>query len=189
MNYSSEIEKSLEILNSGKILLYPTDTIWGLGCDATNSDAIEKIYQIKQRVLSKSLIVLADSIEMLLLYTKQIPAAALKLIDETQKPLTIIYQDAINLAKNAIAEDGSIAIRIPNDKFCKELIKRFGKPIISTSANISGEEAPNNFNEVSEIIKNSVDYIVNWKQNETEKSKASTIVLIDKNNNINYIRK
>ncbi|MBN2663284.1 MAG: threonylcarbamoyl-AMP synthase [Bacteroidales bacterium] len=187
--YDIDLELSLKALKDGKIILYPTDTIWGLGCDATNYEAVKKIYEIKQRVFSKSLIVLVNSIEKLQNYVDFIPPLAQEIILNHTKPTTIIYQNAKNLSKNILAEDGSIAIRIPDDDFCKNLIKKFGKAIISTSANISGKNPPSNFNDISDNIKNQVDYIVKWRQKDLSKTKASSIIIIKKDNTLEYIRK
>ncbi len=166
MNFESDIQKCLEVLRTGGTILYPTDTIWGIGCDATNEKAVEKIYALKKRSESKSLIVLVSDDGMLNRFVKNIPALAWDLIDMADKPLTIIYDAAKGIAKNVLAEDGSIAVRKTSDEFCQRLIHKFGKPIVSTSANISGENAPKNFSEVSDEIKKTVDYIVNWRQDD-----------------------
>lgn len=189
MGFNSDIENSIKVLKSGGTFLYPTDTIWGIGCDATNAGAVSKIYKIKEREFSKSLIVLIDSFESLKNYVEFIPENIIEILNSQTKPTTIIYQNAKNLASNAIAEDNSIAIRIPDDEFCKNLIKEFGKPIISTSANKSGDVAPQNFNEISNKIKTEVNYIVNWRQNDTKKSEASAIILINKDGYLEYLRK
>lgn len=155
-----QIEKAIEVLNKGGIILYPTDTIWGLGCDATNPKAVEKVYKIKQRADNKSLVVLANGPDMVTKYVKEVPEIAYSLIDVADKPLTIIYPEGLGLAPNLAAEDKSIGIRIPANEFCIRLITRFRKPIVSTSANISGSDAPEYFEDVSEEIKNAVDFIV-----------------------------
>lgn len=184
-----EINKCIEVLKSGGTILYPTDTIWGIGCDATNKNAVEKIFKIKQREESKTFIVLVDRIEMLNKYIKEVPAIAWDLIETTDTPLTIIYDGAINLAPNAIAEDGSIAIRITSDEFCKKLIYRLGKPIVSTSANTSGESTPQNFMEVNPYILKAVDHVVEWRQNDLSKSIPSSIIRIKENGEFKIIRK
>ncbi len=168
------------ILKEGKTLLYPTDTVWGIGCDATNERAVKKIYQIKKREESKSLIILVDSLEMLLNYVEKIPKKAKEILQTSSSPTTIIYQGAKNLAKNTIASDGTIAIRIVQDPFCQELIKQFGKPLVSTSANISGNPTPKSFSEIDQSILNTVDYVVNLRQNEIAE-KSSTILKIEGN--------
>ncbi len=189
MHYEQDIKISVENLRKGKIILYPTDTIWGIGCDATNYEAVKTIYEIKQRENSKSMIVLICSIDELENYVENIPPKALDILKNATRPMTIIYPKAKNLAKNAIADDGSIAIRISKDDFCADLIKSFGKPIISTSANISGEIAPQNFSEISKNIKNKVDYIVKWRQDDVSKSAPSAIILVKNNNEIVFLRK
>jgi L-threonylcarbamoyladenylate synthase len=183
-----DIEKALEVLKNGGVILYPTDTIWGLGCDATNLEAIERIYKIKQRNDQKSLLILLDNPGKIASYVQEIPEITWDLIDLSEKPLTIIYSDAKNLAPNLIADDGSIGIRIPDDPFCQRLIQRFKKPLVSTSANISGDKAPGNFTEISQEILDSVDYIVEWRQDDYTKSQASSILKIKNNGEITIIR-
>jgi L-threonylcarbamoyladenylate synthase len=163
-----------EYLKQGKTILYPTDTVWGLGCDATNFEAVSNIYQLKNRVETKSLIVLVSSIHMLKKYVS-IPKKVIEILRKQSNPTTIIYQNPKGFAKNTIAKDNSIAIRIVQDDFCRKLIKRFGKPIVSTSANVSGEATPKSFQEISQPILEGVDYIVNLHQNKTS-SKSSTIL-------------
>ena len=147
------IQETVKYLKEGKTILYPTDTIWGVGCDATNSRAVQKVYKLKQRDETKSLIILLDHIDKLPLYLKEVPQVAYDLINNIENPLTIIYQNAKGLAKNVIAKDKSIAIRIVKNDFCRELIKAFGKPIVSTSANLSDEPTPLFFNQISAEIK------------------------------------
>jgi len=173
---NNEIHKIVDILNNGGIILYPTDTIWGIGCDATNKSAIERIYKIKQREDSKAMLVLIGSEARLEQYIKEVPDIAYQLIEVVDKPLTIIYPGAKNLAANLIAEDGSIGIRIPNDEFCQNLLARFKKPIVSTSANISGTASPAIFSEIDEKIIKSVDYVVSWRQDETQPGLPSSII-------------
>jgi len=173
----------IEIKNyllNGKTILYPTDTVWGLGCDATNESAVKKIYQLKNREESKSLIILVASIEMLQKYVGDIPEKALEILKTTEKPTTIIYNNPIGLASNTIAYDNTIAIRIPQDEFCIQLIKEFEKPIVSTSANVSGEPTPKSFSEISQAILKNVDYVVNLHQ-EKISEKSSTILKIEGN--------
>ncbi len=177
-----------EVLKEGGTILYPTDTIWGIGCDATNPRAIEKIYKIKERMLQKSLIILVDSVEMLSRYVEDLPELALDLITSVSDPLTVIYPKARNLAKNVIAKDGTIAIRIPNDHFCQEMIRNFGKPVTSTSANVSGEPNPLSYSQISPKIKNAVDYVVKVNQHRINRPKPSTIVRINKEGEIQIIR-
>jgi L-threonylcarbamoyladenylate synthase len=186
--YQKDIEKALEVLRNGGVILYPTDTIWGLGCDATNPEAVDKIYKIKRRSNSKSMLILLDSPNKLQDYV-YVPSMAWELIKVSNYPITIIYPEARNLAPNLIAEDGTVGIRIVRDDFCRDLIRAFGKPIVSTSANISGQPAPANFHEISDEIKQSVDYIVRWRQNDTLKFRPSSVVKLGKNNEIVIIRK
>ncbi len=184
-----DIEKALEVLRTGGVILYPTDTIWGLGCDATNEEAVKKIYKIKQRSDQKSLLVLLDNPGKIPSYINETPEIAWDLIDLADKPLTIIYSDAKNLAKNLIADDGSIGIRIVNDPFCQKLIQRFKKPIVSTSANISGTKAPSNFSEINNNIIDLADYVVQWRQGDYAKAQASSIIKLNNKGEIQIIRK
>jgi L-threonylcarbamoyladenylate synthase len=186
---TNDIKKSLEILNKGGIILYPTDTIWGLGCDATNFEAVKRIYSVKKREDSKSMLVLLDSEKFLNFYIKEVPEIAYQLIEVSDRPLTIIYPGARNLAPNLIASDGSIGIRIPNDEFCRQLISNFKKPVISTSANISGGKSPTNFNEISKEIINAVDFVVEWRQDDLSKSQPSSIIKLSSKGEVEIIRK
>ncbi|MBC7654065.1 MAG: threonylcarbamoyl-AMP synthase, partial [Oligoflexus sp.] len=174
-----EINKALEVLKSGGIILYPTDTVWGLGCDATNAEAVAKIFKLKNREDSKSLIILLDTENKLQSYISEVPDIAYDLIEYTEKPLTIIYSGAKNLAVNLINQDGSVGIRIPKHEFCQQLIQRFRKPLVSTSANISGEPTPTNFSEMSQTIIDGVDYVVDLEQESTEKKEPSTIMKLE----------
>ena len=178
----SEISRSLKILQSGGVILYPTDTIWGLGCDATNPDAIQKIYNIKQRKESKSLITLVSDKKMLKKLTDSVPDT-----DITSAPTTVIYQNIVGLPDNLLAEDGTAAIRIVQDDFCKQLIERFGKAIVSTSANISGSESPKQFSDITADIINNADYIVNLRKKE-RRGNPSRIIKIEKNGSITKLR-
>lgn len=187
-NFSSDIENALVVLQKGGTLLYPTDTIWGLGCDAVNEDAVKKIFEIKKRNESKSMIVLLDDKKKLEQYVKNVPQRTFKLMEEIKKPLTIIYDGAKNLAANVIGTDGTVAIRITKNDFCKTLIEKFGKPIVSTSANISGKNAPQRFKDISPEIIQSVDYIVQFKQDEENENLPSTIIHLKENNDMVIIR-
>ncbi|MDD7913049.1 L-threonylcarbamoyladenylate synthase [Polaribacter ponticola] len=175
-----EISTTNTYLKEEKVILYPTDTVWGLGCDASCFNAVSKIYQLKNREESKSLIVLVSSIHMLKKYVT-VPKKVLEVLKQVKKPTTIIYKNPKGFAKNTIADDGTIAIRIVQDPFCRKLIKRFGKPIVSTSANISGNETPKSFKEISKPILEGVDYIVNLHKNKMN-TKSSTILKIDGKN-------
>ena len=157
---ADEVKKAVEVLKAGGVILYPTDTVWGLGCDATNSEAVDNIFKIKQREESKSLVTLVANLDMLALYVKEIPEAALSLIEVNDAPMTIIYPQGVALAENVVAADGSVAIRIPMNEFCRQLSFRFRRPVVSTSANISGEATPKSIREVTQEIKDAVDYVV-----------------------------
>lgn len=182
------IAKTIKILSESKTILYPTDTVWGVGCDATNEKAVAKIYKIKQRAESKSLIVLVDSWEMLLKYVEVIPNKVSCIIKGSSKPTTVIYSNPKRLAKNVIANDNTIAIRIVTDGFTHDLIKEFGKPIVSTSANISGDLSPKSFEEINPTLLDSVDYIVNLPL-ENNNGIASQIVKVHSSGKIEFLRK
>lgn len=184
-----EIKNALAVLHKGGTILYPTDTVWGLGCDARNKEAVAKLFKIKERAEYKSMVVLVCDEKMVNRYVKEVPAIAWDLIEAAEEPLTIIYPDARMLAENIIAADGSVGIRIVKDEFCKNLIHKFGKPIASTSANISGEITPNSFNDIKIDILNKVDYIVNLRQKEMNDTKPSTIIKVAMNGEIKIIRK
>ncbi|PKH51647.1 threonylcarbamoyl-AMP synthase [Tenacibaculum sp. Bg11-29] len=183
----ADIQKALLTLNNGETILYPTDTVWGIGCDATSEDAVKKVYKIKNRKESKSLIILVDSIAMLKNYIEILTEETIELIKTVEKPTTIIYNNPKKLAKNTIASDNTIAIRIPQDDFCLKLISEFGKPIVSTSANISGLPTPKSFTEISDAILQSVDYVVALQLNK-KVVKSSTILKLTTTNEIKIIR-
>lgn len=183
-----DIKKALEVLHNGGLILYPTDTIWGIGCDATNPEAVKKIYALKQREDSKSMLVLTDSSAKLNGIVEEVPEMAWDLVEVTNKPLTIIYPGAKNLAPNLIAADGTIGIRVTEEVFSKTLCSRFKKPIVSTSANISGTPAPRHFGEVTDEIKEGVDYIVNYRQDETSNPAPSGIIKLGVNGEVTVIR-
>jgi len=189
MNFNEDLKYSLDVLKHGGILLYPTDTIWGLGCDATNSAAVEKIFLVKTRTESKSLIILVNGIDMLERYVRDIPEAALELAGVSDAPLTIIYPQGKNLAAGICGEDGSVAIRICNEPFCNELISRLRKPLVSTSANLSGKPSPANFSEIDEAIITQADYTVKYRQNDRQKHSPSPVISIDKNGVLKILRK
>jgi len=170
-----------------KIILYPTDTVWGIGCDATDEKLVAKIFKIKQREETKSLVVLVASLEMLQKYVKKVPVKALDVLEKVTKPTTIVYDNPVGIAKNAIGADNTIAIRIASDDFCKEMIANYGKPIISTSANISGQSTPKQFSEINPAILNAVDYIVDLHHDKMCE-KSSTIIKITNNNQVTVIR-
>ncbi len=184
-----EIKNAIEVLRKGGTILYPTDTVWGIGCDARNKDAVAKIFKIKQREEYKSMVVLVCNETMINRHVKEVPEAAWELLESAEEPLTIIYPDGRMLAEKIIAADGSVGIRLVKDQFCNTLIHKFGKPIVSTSANISGENAPSSFNEIKLDILNKVDYIVNFRQNEINNTKPSTIIKMALNGEFKIIRK
>ena len=187
-NFENDLKNCLRTLRSGDIILYPTDTIWGIGCDATNSKAVRKIFQLKKRAEKKSMIILVNDEPMIRKYVSNPSEKILDFISSAKKPTTAIFKNAINLPSNLINEDGSIAIRIVKDAFCVELILQLQKPLVSTSANISGEKFPENFNEVSYVIKNGVDYIVQHRQNDYSKNAPSSIIKLNDQDEIDIIR-
>ena len=184
-----EINKAVEILNKGKIILYPTDTIWGIGCDATNARAVSKVFRIKKRIEKKSLIILLDSADKIEQYVSSVPQLAYDLIRNYTSPLTIIYPNAKGLAKNVVGDDQSIAIRIARDEFCKRMVALFGKPVVSTSANVSGDPAPLSFSKISEEVLDKVDYVVKYNQKSVNRTKPSTIIKIRQDGSFDVLRK
>lgn len=182
-----DLLNSLKTITESKVLLYPTDTVWGIGCDATSEEAVAKVYEIKQRSESKSLIILVNGIEMLQKYIHSISKEILELLSSAIKPTTIIYNNPVGLAKNVVASDNTVAIRIPKNEFCKQLITAFGKPIVSTSANISGDETPKSFKEISQAILDSVDYVVDLHREEVS-DKSSTILKVGDKGEIIVLR-
>jgi L-threonylcarbamoyladenylate synthase len=171
-----DAENAVNVLRQGGIILYPTDTIWGIGCDATNALAVERIIVLKQRPPQKSFVVLAASEKDILQYTASPDLAVFDHLQTVTKPTTVIYENALSLAENVVNEDGSVAIRICSDAFCRYIIKRLRKPLVSTSANVSGEIPPANFDEISNIIKQGVDYIVQYRQHDKSRNTASSII-------------
>ncbi|VAW17928.1 Threonylcarbamoyl-AMP synthase [hydrothermal vent metagenome] len=184
----NDLVKCIEVLKKGGVILYPTDTIWGIGCDATNPEAVKRIYEIKKRQDSKSMLVLMENPALLERYIEEVPEVAWDLIEISTTALTIIYPNAKNLAANLIAEDGSVGIRFTKEKFTSGLLKRFRKPLVSTSANISGEEPPRFFNEISGGIKNLVDYIVEYRQGDPAPARPSSIIKLGVGGEIDIIR-
>jgi len=184
-----EIKNALEALRKGGTILYPTDTVWGIGCDARNKDAVAKVFKIKQRAEYKSMVTLVCDNTMLNRYVKEVPEVAWDLLEAADTPLTIIYPGARMLAENVIAADGSVGIRMVKDEFCRNLIHKFGKPIVSTSANISGDPSPSAFNEIKLDILNKVDYVVNLRQKENTGAQPSTIIKVAMNGEFKIIRK
>ncbi len=185
---TNELQKALETLRDGGLILYPTDTLWGIGCDATNPVAVEKIVALKQRADSKSLVLLASDMGMVSRYVKQIPDMAYTLTEVADAPLTLVYPQAQGLAANVVAEDGSVAIRIVQHEFCRQLLQKFRKPVVSTSANISGQRAPVSFAEIQEMIKEKCDYIVPEKHEGTPTRQPSAIIKIGLHAEVEVIR-
>jgi len=189
MSLEEEIQKSVKLLKKGKILLYPTDTIWGIGCDATNSKAIQNIYKLKKRSERKAMIVLVDSADKLKNYLKKVPPVAYDLIQNSKTPLTIVYPEATNLAKNIVSDDGTIAIRVVVDEYCTEMIRQFGKPIVSTSANFSNQPTATTFGQIEDGIKEGVDHVVSVFQDRVRAVKSSTIIKLEADNTFTILRK
>jgi L-threonylcarbamoyladenylate synthase len=187
--FDSDLQNSLSVLNNGGIIIYPTDTIWGIGCDATHVEAVENIYRIKKREPSQSMLILAADTLMLEQYVVEIPEEALQLIKKAENPITVIYPKAKNLPENLLAADGSIGIRIPKDEFCLQLIRKLGKPIVSTSANFSGKSFPRNFSEIDPDLLKIVDYTVRWRQEDLKPALPSSIYKIEPGGKITTIRK
>lgn len=211
-----QILKAIEVLRAGGVILYPTDTVWGIGCDATDPEAVAKVYAIKKREDSKSLVLLASDMDMICRYVKEVPEMAIQLVEVNDKPMTIIYPGAVAgerpacnldrpschldrpkgversnhiLAYNTVAEDGSVGIRVPMMEFCQQLVAKFGRPIVSTSANISGEATPKKFAEISDAVKSAVDYVVDPSLERGSTGKASSIIKVGLDYSIEIIRK
>jgi len=189
MIFDDDIKESLTALRKGGIILYPTDTIWGIGCDATNPSAVENIFTIKSRSQSKSLLILVDGIQMLERYVTEIPDIAFELTDISDTPLTIIYPRGRNLASGVCSEDGAVGIRICHEDFCQELINRFRKPIVSTSANFSGRPSPENYGDIDKSVINAADYVVKYRQNDLRKFTSSPVIKLEQDGTIKIIRK
>lgn len=183
-----DIKKAVEVLKKGGIILYPTDTIWGIGCDATNPKAVNKLIQIKNRPKEFSFIILLENRNKILNYVEEVPDILWDLLDSFDTPTTIIYPQAIRLAKNVVANDGSIAIRIVTEEFCCKLLSAFDRPLVSSSANFSGEASPVMFRDISPLLKEKVDYIVKSNQSKLNKVKASTIIRLKMNGEFDVIR-
>ena len=186
--YGDDIKNALRVLRAGGIILYPTDTIWGLGCDASNAAAVRKIYGIKQREESKSLIILVNSVSMLERYVDNPPEVALQMAELSQKPLTIVYDRGRSLAEGVASADGSVGVRVCNDPFCEELITAFRKPIVSTSANKSGTDAPALFDEISEEIIAAVNYVCLYRQYDRSRLSASSVIRVSGNGAVKILR-
>lgn len=186
--FQHDIDACLEILDTGGLILYPTDTIWGIGCDATNEMAVEKIYRLKQRPDHKPMVILMADEREILQYVTQPDLQVFDYIKGVSKPITVVYEGGVGLADQLLADDRSVAIRITSDSFCKHLIKRFRKPIVSTSANLSGYPAPRSFQDIDPLIKEGVDYVVRYRQSDDNYYKPSSVVRWDKNGELIIIR-
>ena len=186
--FADDLKKAVEVLKRGGIILYPSDTIWGLGCDATRQEAVERIFSIKRRDDGRSLIVLVNGFGMLEHYVRSVPEIAYQLAEIADSPLTIIYPEGRNLAPGVRGNDGSVGIRICSDGFCNELVTRFGKPVISTSANISDTPAPAVFSEIDKVIADSADYVVSYRQTDRTRNTPSSIIKVEYNGVIKIIR-
>ena len=187
-NMNEDIKKACQVMREGGVILYPTDTIWGIGCDATNEAAVRRVYEIKQRADSKAMLVLVDTPVKVDFYVQDVPEIAWDLIDVADKPLTIIYSGARNLAPNLLAEDGSVGIRVTGEEFSKALCFRFRKAIVSTSANVSGQPSPRTFAEISDEIKNAVDYVVEARRTEAGPARPSSIIKLGQGGEVKIIR-
>lgn len=185
----TDINQALNILRDGGLMLYPTDTIWGIGCDATNPAAVDRVFQLKGRDQAKSLIILLDNDNKLQSYVQEVPEVAYQLIEYAERPLTIIYSGAKNLAPNLLAADGSVGIRIVQHPFCSALLQRFRKPIVSTSANISGYPAPATFGEIDQAIIDGVDHVVAYGQDDTQRRAASVVMKLEPGGLFSFIRR
>lgn len=183
-----DIKKACEVMAAGGLILYPTDTIWGIGCDATNEEAVRKVYALKRRSDHKAMLLLMDSSAKLNYYVQEVPDVAWDLIELADSPLTVIYSGARNVAPNLLAEDGSVGIRITQEEFSHKLCERFRKPLVSTSANVSGAPSPANFSEISETIKSGVDYIVRYRQEDLSKAAPSHIIKLGAGGLVKIIR-
>ncbi|WP_109298782.1 L-threonylcarbamoyladenylate synthase [Aquimarina sp. AU474] len=187
-DYREEIEKTISILKRGGIILYPTDTVWGIGCDATNAEAIDKVFALKKRAENKSMISLVSDFKMLQQYVEEVPEVAYDILKYASKPTTIIYDRPLRVAENLITDENTLAIRVARDPFCGKLIRKFKRPIVSTSANISSMPTPKNFEEISEVILEGVDYVVNLPL-QKKGVKPSSIIKIGNDSTVKIIRK
>lgn len=185
---NESIIEAVRVMKSGGVILYPTDTVWGLGCDATNEDAVRKIFEIKHRAEAKSLVLLASDLDMVARYIKKIPDIAIDLVTVNDAPMTVIYPGAVGLAPSTIAEDGSVGIRIPLNHECAELCRRLGRPVVSTSANISGEPTPKTFKDIPQDLIDAVDYVVDPELEKGSSGTASQIIKVGLDSEISIIR-
>ncbi|MBP5488844.1 MAG: threonylcarbamoyl-AMP synthase [Bacteroidales bacterium] len=185
---NDSIIEAAKVLKAGGVILYPTDTIWGIGCDATNAEAVAKVFAIKRRDEAKSLVLLAADLDMIARYVREVPQMAIQLVEVNDAPMTVIYPDAVGIAPNAVAEDGSVGIRVPLNQDCVDLCRRLGRPVVSTSANISGEPAPKKFAEIPAEIREAVDFIVDPALEKGGTGRASQIIKVEVDGRIQIIR-
>lgn len=186
--YREDIKNAIDVMNRGGVILYPTDTIWGIGCDATNEEAVKRVFEIKRRSDAKALISLVDSEAKIAFYVREVPEVAWQLMDVAERPLTIIYDGARNLAPNLMAEDGSAALRVTHEEFSQNLCMRMRRAVVSTSANISGQPSPRKFQEISPEILEAVDYVCTSRRNESENPPASNIIKLGVGGEVKVIR-
>jgi L-threonylcarbamoyladenylate synthase len=186
--FGRDATEAVKVLRSGGVILYPTDTVWGLGCDATNAQAVKRIYEIKQRAENKSLIILVNSVPMLERYVDNPPEVALQMAELSEKPMTVIYDRGRSLAEGVASGDGSVGVRVSSDPFCDALITGLRKPLVSTSANISGNSAPAIFDEISEEVKGAVDYVCLWRQDDRSRSQPSSVIKVSGNGIVKILR-
>lgn len=187
--FNEEVEKTVQVLKSGGTLLYPTDTVWGLGCDAENQEAVERIYEIKGKREGKSFIVLVNNEQLLHRYSEKFPEICYDLIDAADSPLTIVYPNAQNVAQGVAAEDGSLGMRLTKHRFTEKVIQKLGRGLVSTSANLSGQPTDGSFDQIPEEIKSKVDYIVDWERDQTNSNKPSSVIKIGPKGEVEVLRK
>lgn len=187
--YDKDIKAAVEVMRQGGVILYPTDTVWGIGCDATNPEAVEKVFKIKHREDSKALICLVDSEARLQRYVRNVPNVAWDIMELATKPVTLILDEAVNLAENLVAEDGSVAMRVTREPFSNQLCYRFQKPIVSTSANISGQPAAANFKDIDPELLEAVDYVCTSRRQEKKPHTPSSIIRLRQDGEVEVIRK
>jgi len=186
--FGTDLTAALKVLRSGGVILYPTDTVWGLGCDATNARAVQRIFEIKQRAENKSLIILVNSVAMLERYVSNPPEVALEMAELSERPLTVVYDSGKSLAEGVASSDGSVGVRVCTEPFCDALIDALRRPLVSTSANISGSGAPAIFDEISEEVKGAVDYVCLWRQDDRSRARPSSVIKVSGNGVVKILR-
>ena len=186
--FGTDLASALKVLRAGGVILYPTDTVWGLGCDATNAKAVQRIYEIKQRAENKSLIILVNSVAMLERYVENPPEVAIEMAELSEKPMTVVYDRGRNLAEGVASSDGSVGVRVCTEPFCDAIIDALRKPLVSTSANISGSNSPAIFDEISEEVKAAVDYVCLWRQDDRSRATPSSVIKVSGNGIVKILR-